>query len=322
MGGGHNRRPARLCLKARPTPVQLADRLQPIDGKVADGLELYLDASDLADAAARDAVVANLEAAGLAPDMALLAEGPVGSLDGNFFDISRSSSADRVVVDRLAELARRLRLRAVNIHAISPGADIRRLSLAQREAALAAAVPFLAHFVEVISAAGAVPTIENMPPVMRMRIGGWYFSPIGMASEDLRWLVDRVPGLAILQDSSHAGLYLNARRAALSECQVEGMAEPWRAPLFAYLRDLPDEAPDLVGYVASFAPHVVNAQISNAAGLLGEGLPYGEGDFDLDPVIAWLGDHAEYVVTETLEPDHDDARYMRDALRHMRRVLA
>ncbi|MBV9358181.1 MAG: hypothetical protein JO023_21930, partial [Chloroflexi bacterium] len=51
VGGGRDRRPARLCLKARPTPVQLADRLQPIDGQVADGLELYLDAGDLADAA-------------------------------------------------------------------------------------------------------------------------------------------------------------------------------------------------------------------------------------------------------------------------------
>jgi len=35
---------ARLCLKARPTVRQLADRLRPVDGVVADGLELYLAA--------------------------------------------------------------------------------------------------------------------------------------------------------------------------------------------------------------------------------------------------------------------------------------
>jgi hypothetical protein len=307
----------RLCLKARPTPAQLADRLRPVNGARADGLELYLDAADLADDAALDAVVRTVEAADLPPGFALLAEGPVGSLDGAFFDVTRGSAADRLVVDRLAALVARLGLRAVNIHAIAPGPDPARLSLDHRRAALAAAVPFLAHFAEVTRAAGAVPTVENMPPVLRMRVGGWYFSPLGMASADLRWLAERVSGLGILADTSHAGLYLNARARALQPPE-----DPWQAPLFAYLRQLPDEPADLVGYCAALGPCLVNAQVSNAAGLLGEGLPYAEGEFELDPVIAWLGAHAEHIVSETLEPDPDDARYMRDALRRMRLVLA
>jgi hypothetical protein len=319
------RRPARpkLCLKARPTAAQLADRLRPVDGERADGLELYLDSADLADQAALDGVVERVQAAAPPADFALLAEGPVGSLDGAFFDVTRDSPADRLVVDRLAQLARRLGLRAVNIHAIAPGPDPSGLTLGRRAAALAAAVPFLAHFVDVVRAAGAVPTIENMPPVMRMRVGGWYFSPIGMASADLCWLAEHVPGLAVLPDSSHAGLYLNARRLAAG-CPPDrhAPAEPWRAPLFAYLRQLPDEPPDLVGYFGSLRPHVANAQISNAAGLLGEGLPYAQGDFPLDPVIDWLGRHAQHIVTETLEPNQDDAVYMRDALRRMRLVLS
>jgi hypothetical protein len=310
---------ARLCLKARPTPRQLADRLRPVDGARADGLELYLDAADLADDAALDAVVRTVEAADLPPGFALLAEGPVGSLDGAFFDVARGSAADRLVVDRLAALVPRLGLRAVNIHAIAPSPDPARLGPEQRRAALAAAVPFLAHFVEVTRAAGAVPTVENMPPVLRMRVGGWYFSPLGMASADLRWLVERVPGLAILADTSHAGLYLNARARAL---QPPDQPESWQAPLFAYLRQLPDEPADLVGYCAALGPCLINAQISNAAGLLGEGLPYAEGEFELDPVIAWLGARTQHIVTETLEPDHDDARYMRDALRRLRLALA
>jgi hypothetical protein len=326
---------AKLCLKARPTATQLADRLRPVDGTPADGLELYLDVADIADDTAMDAVVARVEASALPADFALLAEGPVGSLDGAFFDITRASPADRLVVDRLALLARRLGLQAVNIHAIAPSADPASLTLERREAALSAAVPFLDHFVEVTRAAGAVPTIENMPPVMRMRVEGWYFSPIGMASADLCRLVGQVPGLAVLPDSSHAGLYLNARRMAADRgdgprstvhgprsTEDRGLTiEDWQAPLFAYLRQLPCEPSDLVGYFAALAPHVVNAQISNAAGLLGEGLPYAEGDYHLDPVIGWLGDNAQHIVTETLEPNHDDARYMRDALRRMRLVL-
>ena len=65
-----------------------------------------------------------------------------------------------------------------------------------------------------------------------------------------------------------------------------------------------------------------NAQVSNAAGVLGEGLAYAEGDFDLDPAIRWLGQHARHIVTETLEAHNDDAVNMRDALRRMRLALA
>ena len=165
--------------------------------------------------------------------------------------------------------------------------------------------------------AGTVPTVENMPPVLRMRQGGFYFTPIGMASADLLWLTDEVPGLKIMPDTSHAGLYLNARGGATSDAS----GQPWLEPLLSLLRQLPEEAPDLLGYFQSLAPHLLNAQISNASGILGEGLPYGEGDFDLDSTIAWLADHAEHIVTETLEPDQDDARYMRDALLRMRAVV-
>src|SRR3712207_4303619 len=111
---------ARLCLKARPTVTQLADRLRPVDGLFPDGLELYLDAADIVDQAAMDAAVRNIEAHRLSRDFALLIEGPVGSLDGHFFDVTRQSEADDAVLRRLAEMARRLGARAVNIHVIAP----------------------------------------------------------------------------------------------------------------------------------------------------------------------------------------------------------
>jgi hypothetical protein len=307
---------AKLCLKARPTVSQLADRLRAVDGVWPDGLELYLAAADLASPAEIDAVVERLHNLDVPEDFALLIEGPVDSLDGGDFDVTRDSAADMLILERLADLARRIGARAVNIHVISPSPDLSRLNLECRTALLERAVLFLARFVDLMQAAGVVPTVENMPPVLRMRRSDFAFTPIGMASADLRWLVDRLPGLRLLPDTSHIGLYLNAR-----ELQPDPQYA-WSAPLRNYLRALPEEAPDLVGYMQSLGPHVENAQVSNASGVLGEGLAYAEGDFDLDPAIRWLGQHVGHIVTETIEANNDDAVLMRDALRRMRLALA
>jgi hypothetical protein len=281
-----------------------------------DGLELYLAAADLGKPESLEAIATRLLEADVPQDFVWLIEGPVDSLDGGDFDITRQSEADLLVIERLADLAGRISARAVNIHVISPGPDLSRLTLECRAALLERAVPFLARFVVLMQDAGAVPTVENMPPVLRMRRGDFAFTPIGMASEDLRWLVERLPGLRLLPDTSHTGLYLNARRLEPDP------AHPWSAPLADYLKQLPAEAPDLVGYMESLQPHVENAQISNASGVLGEGLAYAEGEFDLDPAIRWLGRSARHIVTETIEDDHDNAISMRDALRRMRTALA
>ncbi len=306
---------ARLCLKGRPTPSQLADRLRPIDGVWPDGLELYLTAADLENPATIDAIVERISSAAVPQDFAWLIEGPVDSLDGADFDVARESDADLRVLDRLADLARQIRARAVNIHVIAPSSDLTRLTLECRAALLQKALPFVVRFVELMQGAGAVPTIENMPPVLRMRRGDFAFTPIGMASDDLQWLVERAPGLRVLADTSHAGLYLNARRL------VPDPAYTWSAALISYLRKLPSDQPDLESYLQQL-PELENAQVSNAEGILGEGLAYDRGDLDLDPAIRWLGGHTRHIVTETIEANNDDAILMRDALRRMRMVLS
>lgn len=303
---------AKLCLKARPTAAQLVDRLRPVDGLPADGLELYLAAADLDDL---DGVVERIEAAHLPDGFALLIEGPVDSLDGGDFDPTRDSDADAEVVRRLAELTRRIGAQAVNIHLIAPSSDLERLSLDCRAELLQRALPFTQRFVEHVQRAGAIPTMENMPPVLRMRRADFAFTPIGMCAADLSWMVERVPGLRVLVDTSHAGLYLNARAGDTTE-------HAWSAPLRAYLGQLPADPPTVVEYVQAFGTALENAQISNAAGVLGEGLPYADGEIDLDPVIAWLGAHTRHIVTETLEDNNDDAQHMRAALRRMRAVTA
>jgi hypothetical protein len=304
---------AALCLKARPTPRQLSDRLRAVDAAWPDGLELYLAAADLADI---EGVAQRVAETDVPTGFAWLIEGPVDSLDGQDFDITRASEADAEVVRRLAQLARRIRARAVNIHVIAPSTDLGRLTLDCRAALLHKAVPFLRAFVHAVEAAGAVPTVEHMPLVLRMRRADFAFSPIGMPSADLVWLCEQVPGLKVLVDTSHAGLYLNARRS-------RSLAQyAWSEPVLRFVRGLPPEAPDVLGYLQSFGPYLENAQVSNAAGLLGEGLAYAEGEIDLDACVRWLSTTTRHVVTETLEPDNDDAVFMRDALRRMRRALA
>jgi hypothetical protein len=306
---------ARLLLKARPTMVQLADRLRPVDELWPDGLELYLAAADLASPATMSEIAGRIVRANVPTGFAWLIEGPVDSLDGADFDITRDSEADLLVLHRLAELAGMIGARAVNIHVIAPSPDVSRLTLDCRATLLERAVPFLARFADLVHSAGAVPTIENMPPVLRMRRADFAFTPIGMASDDLRYLVERIPGLKTLPDTSHTGLYLNARRLSPDPKYA------WSEPLARYLHALPSEPDTLNGYMGSL-PEVENAQVSNAAGLLGEGLAYGEGDFDLDPTIRWLGGRVRHIVTETLESNNDDAVLMRDALRRMRAALA
>ena len=143
---------AALCLKARPTEAQLADRLRPLDGVWPDGLELYLAAADLLDL---DAVSARIEAAVVPTSFAWLIEGPVDSLDGHDFDVTRQSDADQEVVLRLAELARRIDARAVNIHVIAPGGDARRLTMECHDTLLRRSVPFMERFVAAVQKVGA-----------------------------------------------------------------------------------------------------------------------------------------------------------------------
>ena len=45
------------------------------------------------------------------------------------------------------------------------------------------------------------------------------------------------------------------------------------------------------------------AHVSNAHGVLGEGLPYGSGDLDLDPVVRRLAALVPFIVAEISEPD-------------------
>jgi hypothetical protein len=105
---------------------------------------------------------------------------------------------------------------------------------------------------------------------------------------------------------SHAALYLNWRRVDPASL----------APDLQLLARYCQEAPgptSLKAFVNQLADRTTTVHVSNASGILGEGLRYGDGDEDLDAALAPLVGRVAYLVTETLEPDDDRADGMREA---------
>jgi nucleoside-diphosphate-sugar epimerase len=299
-----------VLLKCRATPEQLADRLA---APAPEGLELYLATEDIDGENWLERTVERIAAQNPPPGFAIVVEGPLRSLDGEFFDLTRDTPANRLVVERLAALGKALGAGAANVHAIAPTLSTAALGREANAAALRASLPLLSHYADVCMRAGLAPLVENIPPVARMREGGYWFTPIGMAAEDLVWLRRAVPDVGFTVDLSHAQLYVNAQRLG------EGEVEPALRPLIRAVR-AEARCDSLLDYVAVAAEGIVNVHVANATGLLGEGAPYGEGDADLDPVIARLATIARYIVTETLEPDSNRAVLMREAQSRLLKV--
>lgn len=297
---------AKILLKARPTAAQLADRLQTAD---LDGLELYLDTVDLASDEAMDIVVGNLEACGLPAGFVLLVEGPIRSLDGEFFDLTRDSEADRELSRRLISLAKRIGARGANVHAIAPDGSPASLTLENRATLLERALGPTRFFADLALKADIVPTLENMPPILRMRESGYFYSAIGMPPQDMTELARAVPGVKVILDTSHAQLYLNVRRGVDEAVPGQDLT-----PLRAFVRKAPG-ADSIDEYLDLLDETVIASHLANAGGLLGEGWPYGEGDLDLDRLLPKLAERVRYIVTETLEPDNNCADLMREARR-------
>jgi len=298
-----------ILLKARPVGGQVADRLAP---PRPDGLELYLDLADLADTGWVGPLREALARAYPDDRPPIIVEGPLRSLDGEFFDVTRASPADLEVIARLVEVGRELGAVAANIHCINPSADPDRFRPERRERDRAAALEFFKAYANACRAAGLIPQIENVPPVVRMREGRYLVSTEGLGPEDLVFYLERVPGLRLTLDLSHAGLFVNAVGMAWGLKAVpEGeLRNPVVAGLLASLRRRYRPL-TLDGYVEAVRAYLLTVHISNAAGLLGEGLPYRAGCYDLDGPLRRLRAFVRYFVTETIEPDPERAVYMR-----------
>ncbi len=315
----------RVLLKGRPTRAQLADRMAE---PVPPGLELYLDARDIADLDRLHTLVERLRRIRPDPHFVYIVEGPLRSLDGAFFDISADTEAQRECVRRIVWLAAEIGAEAVLIHAIAPRRLGPRFDEDLHRTTLEASFPFVKGYVELVQVRGMIPMLENIPPVARQREAAYMCTPIGMRAGDLAFFARAFPGLRVTLDVSHAQLFLNGLRIARQEAagrnqgsgrrdRGSGSAGPQRLPdqlhpLLDYLSTVDDE-PTMEAYLSEIDPYLFEAHISNARGIIEEGLSYTDGDLDLDALAARLSRSVRYLVTETIEPDADRGVRMREA---------
>jgi nucleoside-diphosphate-sugar epimerase len=286
-----------LLLKAAPEPDQLADRLA---GGPWRGIELGLNTPHVASdsALARAVEVSQRALDGL--DMVVTAEAPLAWPSGAFVSVDRLDQEARIGLERSAEFAAGVGSPVLTLHLFRPQAP----EEYERSVDDAAVEEFLRFYAETCTARGVTPLIENVPPVLRMRTGGVFLSPIGGHWRDLLHWRERVPGLRFTLDTSHAALF---RSFAAAYPTLLGLAS--------------DDELDLPRYVEELGPHAEVAHVSDAHGLLGEGLPYGRGELDLDPVVRRLGELVPYIVAEIAEPDHLRSADMKAGYRAIERAL-
>jgi nucleoside-diphosphate-sugar epimerase/sugar phosphate isomerase/epimerase len=277
-------------LKAAPEPEQIADRLA---GGQPRGLEICLGPGHIADEGSlRRAIQACDELT--SRSLELTAEAPVSWPSGAFVRVDRLDQEARTGIERSAEFARAIGSPVLTIHLFIPlgPAEFRAADRVDEESVES----FLRFYAEACTSRGVEPLIENVPPILRMRTGGIYLSLIGGHWRDLGEWRRRVPELGFTFDTSHAALFRSFASAYPALLGVES----------------PEELP-LERYVAELGAATRVAHVSNARGLLGEGLPYQEGELDLDPIVRRLGEVVRYIVAEINEPDPARAVEMRNA---------
>jgi nucleoside-diphosphate-sugar epimerase/sugar phosphate isomerase/epimerase len=286
-------------LKAAPEPAQIADRMA---GGAWAGMELCLGPHHVATGAALErAIAAGREAADAG--LALTAECPVAWPSGAFVRVDRLDEEARAGIEASARFAAAIGSPVLTIHLFVPMTPEEYRAHARLDEPAVEA--YLRFYAQACAAEGVTPLIENVPPVLRMRTGGVYLSPVGGHWRDLTQWCGRIDGLRVTFDTSHAALF---RSFAAAYPSLFGLAS--------------DEELGLERYVEELGPLTEVAHVSDAHGLLGEGLPYGTGELDLDPVVRRLGELVPYVVAEINEPDPARSEDMKAGYRAVERALA
>jgi len=287
-----------LLLKAAPEPDQLAERF---DGGDWRGVELCLAARHVADDASLERVIATARAT-VPAGRAVTAEAPVAWPSGAFVRVDRLDEEASAGIERSAAFAQAIGSPVLTIHLFVPmdPAEYRRgerLDEAEVER-------FLSFYAAACLARGVTPLIENVPPILRMRTGGVFLSPVGGHWRDLLDWRSRVGDLRFTLDVSHAALFHNLAESCPS---LFGLGSA---------HELEPER-----FVEELGPATEVAHVSDAQGLLGEGLPYGAGELDLDPIVERLGSLVPFIVAEINEPDPARSPAMKAGYRAIERAL-
>ena len=291
-------------LKAAPEADQIADRLA---GGPWAGIELCLAPAHVGseEALRRAVAVARAGVAGQhGPHGALTvtAEAPVSWPSGAFVRVDRLDGEARIGIERSAIFAAAVGSPVLTIHLFTPldPAEFRDAPAPDEDEI----DRFLRFYAEACLKRGVRPLIENVPPVLRMRAGGLYLSPVGGHWRDLVAWRRRVPELRCTVDISHAALF---RSFAAAYPTLFGLTSAAELELEAYVDEL--------------GPLAEVAHVSDAHGILGEGLPYGAGELELDPVVRRLGELVPYLVAEINEPDPRRSADMKAGYRAIERAL-
>jgi nucleoside-diphosphate-sugar epimerase/sugar phosphate isomerase/epimerase len=285
-------------LKAAPEPDQIEDRLA---GGPWRGLELCLGGGHIRDDRALDRAISVTRDL-VPPDLALTAEAPVSWPSGEFVSVDRLDDEARAGIERSVRFAAAIGSPVLTIHLFTPlDAGGFRARAAGDEDAIER---FLSFYAQTCAAHGVEPLIENVPPVLRMRTGGVYFSPVGGHWRDLLEWRERVPALGFTIDTSHAALFRSFAAAYPSIFELAS-----------------DDELELERYVEELGPAAEVAHVSNAHGLLAEGLPYERGELELDPVVRRLGELVPFIVAEINEPDPGRSQDMKNGYKEIERVL-
>jgi FlaA1/EpsC-like NDP-sugar epimerase len=233
----------------------------------------------------------------------LTAECPVAWPSGAFVRVDRLDDEAKRGIEASARFAAGIGAPVLTIHLFVPmGPETYRDHGALDEDAVA---EYLSFYAAACLGEGVTPLIENVPPVLRMRTGGVFLTPVGGHWRDLREWCGRIEGLRTTFDTSHAALFEHFTAAYPS---LFGLAD--------------DAELSLERWVDELAGLVDVAHVSDAHGLLGEGLPYGTGELDLDPVVRRLGETVPYIVAEINEPDPARSEDMKAGYRAVERALA
>jgi nucleoside-diphosphate-sugar epimerase len=288
-------------LKAAPEPDQVAERLE---GGPWAGMELALLPPHVASDEAVDRAIATVTSLAGDRGLTLLAEAPVSWPSGAHVRVDRLDDEARAGIERSVRFAAGIGSPVLTIHLYIPQSPEEfRAGVPVDEDAVA---EFFAFYARACVSAGVKPLIENVPPVLRMRTGGAFYTPVGGHWRDLQLWQSRVPDLGFTLDTSHAALF---RAFAAAYPSLFGLAG--------------DEGLELERYVEELGPQTFVAHVSNASGILGEGLDYDDhvGELDLDPVVARLGQLVPFLVAEINEPDHAVSPHIKDGYRHLERAL-
>ena len=168
--------------------------------------------ADVADDAAVSHAVESTLRATEGHELALTAEAPVSWPSGAFVRVDRLTNEARACIERSAEFAadRLARPHDSPLRALAAGRVPRgRRSTRTSSSASSASTPTRAF-------RDVQPPVENVPPALRMRVGGLFLSEVGGHWRDLLRARELVPELSFTFDTSHAGLFRSSRPRTLA----------------------------------------------------------------------------------------------------------